>query len=106
MENTALAIALNKDLQLALAENISLGELKERLAAYINHLINQDFQQLVMLLYRIDVSENKLRGLLNDKPNEDAGKMIAELIIERQLQKIKIRQAFKSNERDSSEERW
>jgi len=106
MENTALAIALNKDLQLALAENISLGELKERLAAYINHLINQDFQQLVMLLYRIDVSENKLRGLLNDKPNEDAGKMIAELIIERQLQKIKTRQAFKSNERDSSEERW
>ena len=106
MENTALAIALNKDLQLELAENISLGELKEKLAAYINHLINQDFQQLVMLLYRIDVSENKLRGLLNNKPTEDAGKMIAELIIERQLQKIKTRQAFKSNERDSSEERW
>ncbi|MBS1669378.1 MAG: hypothetical protein JST58_18550 [Bacteroidetes bacterium] len=106
MENAALAIALNKDLQLELAEDISFGELKERLADYINHLINQDFQQLVMLLYRIDVSENKLRGLLNDKPNEDAGKMIAELIIERQLQKIKTRQAFKSNEKDSSEERW
>ena len=106
MENTALAIALNKDLQLALAEDISLEEMKERLAGYINHLIDRDFQHLVLILYRIDVSEKKLRGLLNENPTSDAGSMIADLIIERQLQKIKTRQAFKSNEKDSSEERW
>jgi hypothetical protein len=106
MENTELALALNKDLQIALAENISLEELKERLAEYINHLIDQDFQHLVLLLYRIDVSEKKLRGLLNQQPTADAGRMIADLIIERQLQKIKTRQEFKTNEKDSSEERW
>jgi hypothetical protein len=37
----------------------------------------------VQLLYRIDVSEEKLKYILQLNPNEDAAKLIAAVIIER-----------------------
>ena len=49
----------------------------------INELIKNDFSRLVQILYRIDVSEAKLKNILNANPNEDAGKLIAQVIIER-----------------------
>ena len=52
-------------------------------------MILTNFESLVQLLYRIDVSEMKLKSILKEQPNEDAGKIIALLIIERQIKKIK-----------------
>jgi len=107
MENEELIIALNTDLQIELATKISFEEIKEKLAAYINHLINHDFQQLVMILYRVDVNERKLMALLKENQNEHAGRIIAELIIERQLQKIKTRKEHSKKQDDfNSEEKW
>ncbi len=74
-----------------LPEKLSLNELHIQLAKYINHLIQVNFEKLLTLLYRIDVSESKLKELLQEHPGEDAGKIIASLIIERQMQKIKLR---------------
>ena len=53
------------------------------LIAYINECIKHDFNKLVQLLYRIDVSEEKLKSILQLNPNEDAAKLIAAVIIER-----------------------
>jgi hypothetical protein len=53
------------------------------LIAYINDCIQHDFNKLVQLLYRIDVSEAKLKYILQLNPNEDAAKLIAAVIIER-----------------------
>ena len=108
MDNEGLLIIeLKKDLQIELAEKISLEEIKEKLTAHINYLITNRFEELATLLYKIDVDENKLRKMLHENTNEDAGNLIANLIIERQLQKIKTRKEFsgKKNENDA-EERW
>jgi len=53
------------------------------LIAYINDYIQHDFNKLVQLLYRIDVSEEKLKYILQLNPNEDAAKLIAAVIVER-----------------------
>jgi hypothetical protein len=53
------------------------------LIAYINDCIQHDFNKLVQLLYRIDVSEEKLKYILQLNPNEDAAKLIAAVILER-----------------------
>jgi len=53
------------------------------LIAYINDCIQNDFNKLVQLLYRIDVSESKLKTILQSNPNEDAAKLIATVIVER-----------------------
>lgn len=79
----------------------------EELSAYINELILHDFERLVSLLYRIDVDEKKLQLLLAKLPKNNAADTIATLIIERQLQKIKSRKAFRKEETDGSdEEKW
>ena len=43
-------------LQIELPQNISFDEIKAQLADHINDLIRDDFQKLVGILYRIDVS--------------------------------------------------
>ncbi|MCW3093788.1 MAG: hypothetical protein JWP81_4857 [Ferruginibacter sp.] len=107
MENSELVKEINKDMAMVLPGAISLDELQAQLATYINQLIQTDFQKLIMLLYRIDVSEPKLKTILHQQPQEDAGKIIATLIIERQLQKIKTRQQFgRRDDHFTEEEKW
>jgi hypothetical protein len=107
MENTELIKLLNTELSLTLEERASYAELHSQLASYLNELIKSDFDKLITYLYRIDVNEQKLKSLLQQNPGEDAGNIIATLIIERQQQKIKTRQQFKQpgNEFDE-EEKW
>jgi hypothetical protein len=107
MDNVALLQSLNKDLAITLPEKLSLNELQIQLAAHINHLIKNDFEKLVSYLYRVDVNEHKLKLLLQQYPGEDAGNIIALLIIERQQQKIKTRQQFSQRDNDiNEEEKW
>lgn len=81
-------------------------ELFEQLTAYINQLITKDFNRLITLLYRLDVPEAKLRYYLHQNKGEEAAKLIAQLIIQRQMEKIKARKAFKPNNDIPEEERW
>lgn len=72
----------------------------------INDLIKNDFSKLVQILYRIDVSEAKLKNILNTHPNEDAGKLIAQVIAERLAATKKTRESFTSlSQIDDTEER-
>jgi hypothetical protein len=87
-------------------QSYTLQELKELLAKHVNQLLQTNFEQLVNLLYRIDVSEKNLKALLAQNPKQDAGDIIAVLIIERQLQKIKSRQQFKTDADFEGEEKW
>lgn len=80
---------------------------KDELTNRINELLNSDFQRLISVLYRMDVNESKLRQLLNENPNTDASLLIANLMIERQIQKIKSRREFKQRDNDIDEnEKW
>jgi hypothetical protein len=95
--------------------DLTVDELADLLADRINDMINRDFSTLVQLLYRIDVSESKLRQLLQGNTTTDAGRTIARLILERQWQKIETRRQYKvdksssddlSHSKESGEERW
>jgi hypothetical protein len=77
------------------------------LVAGINDMINTNFERLISLLYRIDVNEEKLKSLLRQNESEDAGKIIATLIINRQLDKIRSRKENKTTPDDIPEdEKW
>jgi len=80
--------------------------MKQMLINRINELLTTDFQKLVSILYRVDVSEAKLKLLLKENPGTDAGLIIAELMIERQAQKIKSRQEHRRDPTNSDEEAW
>ncbi|MFY8166367.1 MAG: hypothetical protein ACOVJ8_07230 [Sediminibacterium sp.] len=78
------------ELNLLALEKLSTAELEE----FINDCIKTDFSRLVQLLYRIDVSEQKLKTILQANPNEDAGKLIAAVIVERLAATKKARESF------------
>jgi len=101
-----LIAAIRGSLEVDLQEGLSMDELKEILTAYINPLISNNFHKLISILYRVDINESKLRKLLTDNPAQDAGMIIAELIIERQLQKIKTKKENKSNNTISEDDKW
>ena len=107
MTNPELIQTINTDLALALPEKISFDKMQHELSDYINQLIKTDFEKLVAILYRIDVNEEKLKTLLQQKPDEDAGNIIATLIIESQEQKIKFLKQFSQKEIGfDEEEKW
>jgi hypothetical protein len=97
---------LKKELQIDLAEKISFEEIQKKLEANINFLITHDFEKLISLLYRIDVNEAKLKNILKENKDQDASKLIAGLIIERQLQKIKTRSEFSQKKNDNDDGKW
>jgi len=78
----------------------------EQMAQFINELIDKDFSRLVQLLYRLDVSETKLRTVLLEHPTGDAGDMIAQLILERIAQTEKNKQLFRQEGDIPEDEKW
>ncbi len=102
-----LIVAVRKSMEVELPDNVSPDFLKETLSSHINFLIQSDFQKLVYLLYRIDISEIKLKQMLKVNAGIDAGKIIAGLIIERQMQKLKYRQqSGKPGDNIPEEDKW
>ena len=96
MAEKELIQGLNRQLDAAFDETLTDGELRVNLIERINHLIQKDFEKLVSILYRVDVNENKLKTLLKASAGTDAAVLIADLIIEREWQKVKIRNTFKN----------
>lgn len=86
--------------------HVRRNELRQELIEYVNNLLLHDFNKLVQLLYRIDVSEQKLKTVLSENPQTDAAVIITDLIIKRQEEKIKARQSFKPDADISEEEKW
>jgi N-acetylglucosamine kinase-like BadF-type ATPase len=107
MEHAELIRLLNNELTINFTEQLSYAALHSQLSAYVNQLIKNNFDKLIAYLYRIDVDEQKLKSLLQQNQNEDAGNIIAKLIIERQLQKIESRRLFSQGKGNcDEEEKW
>ena len=107
MKETELKIIaeLSQSFEVDLPSTRSLDDLKNVLAIEINHLIDHDFEKLIRILYRMDVSEKMLKQNLHEQ-KENAAEVIAGMMIERQLQKIRSRARFKDNDDIPENEKW
>lgn len=104
--NTDLVKDINQSLEISINPIVSPEELRDQLSLHINYLINHDFEKLVSLLYRIDVNEQRMRNLLEQQQGENAAGLIADLIIERQLQKIESRKRSAKDDAIPEDEKW
>jgi hypothetical protein len=105
-ENKSTFISeLSDKLEIDLPEKRSMEELKLLLSGYIDHLISSNPDKLVSILSRVDVSEKMLKANLQAQ-KENASSVMAQMIIERQLEKIKTRERFKSNDDIPENEKW
>ena len=72
-------------------------DLEKALVAYLNNLVNQDFNLLISILYRVDISEEKVVLALSENlEKETAGITLARLIIQRQKEKLYYRNLYKN----------
>jgi hypothetical protein len=88
---------IEKDLELSNSGTvfIKLDKLNMWLAGEIRILLDRDFNQLMNILYRIDVSEEKVKKAF---AADDPAFSIAGLIIERELKKVESRSKYSDPE--------
>ena len=65
--------------------------LRDWLIEQVSHLIDRQFDHLLRVLYLIDVNEQKVRRLIQENEGENAAAIISDLILERQVEKIRSR---------------
>lgn len=83
------------------------ADIREMLIERINDMIQSDFIGLTNFLYRVDVNEKQLRTLLQENKETFAAAIIADLVIDRQLQKKALREKFRSDKKDiPDDEKW
>jgi hypothetical protein len=102
---STLVSELSNKLEIDLPEKKSLEELKLFLSGYLDHLISNNPDKLVSILSRVDVSEKMLKANLQSR-EENASSIMAQMIIERQMEKIKTRERYRSNDDVAEDEKW
>lgn len=73
-----------------------LNEFRTYLASKLRQLLDKNYDLLIKTLYRIDVSETKLTELFSANNKDNIPAALADLIIERQLQKVHFRNLYKA----------
>ena len=106
MNTNELVQVVNTHINSRFPEEISYEDLQQKFSAFIDDLIKNDFSVLISLLYKVDVSENKLKQLLKEQSGEDASGIIAKLIIDRLIQKIESRKNFHSSTNVNEDDKW
>lgn len=92
---------INKDLDFAgiiQIKNIlekTYDKLVDELYPMIDHLSQKNPQLMFQLLYRVDISENKIKKTLEQNSNVDYIMLLTEMIIYREAQKVYLRSLFK-----------
>ena len=75
-------------------ERTAYEELMNQLIPAMNNLLVKNKQKLMQVLYKIDISEQKLSKAISKFPKVQLAEIIAHLVIEREMQKVITRKLF------------
>ncbi|MEQ8927693.1 MAG: hypothetical protein RLO81_17885 [Fulvivirga sp.] len=74
-----------------------MEDLRAALLQIVNYLLNNDFERFILAMYRIDISETKVKTVLATAAPENIASELTDLIIQRELQKVETRKKYSSN---------
>ena len=86
-------------------ETLSREQLKKHLSTFIADLLEHDFEKLCALLYRHDVSEEKFHHALQQGNVSDQAERVADLVIDRELEKVEMRKAYRKYKKDKQDKK-
>lgn len=72
-----------------------MEEFRIYLTEKMKNLLDNNYDLLINTLYRIDISERKLSALFSSKEKKSIPEKLADLIIERQIEKINFRKKYR-----------
>jgi hypothetical protein len=73
-------------------------ELFDQVEPHIKKLIEVNHSKFIGILYRIDLNDDQVRKAVNENSSEPFSEIITDLIIKRELQKVVIRNHYKSQQ--------
>ncbi|MCB0509501.1 MAG: hypothetical protein H6579_00590 [Chitinophagales bacterium] len=91
------SLQLREDLLFKIEDEEALLLLIEQL---VQELIDKDFERFLRLLYRIDLDENKVKEKIAASEPEKATRGIAEMILNREKEKVASRAQYKEESPD------
>ncbi|MCF8354772.1 MAG: hypothetical protein K9H48_09990 [Melioribacteraceae bacterium] len=97
-DNIKLIEKLENDFSIqtdSLPQKSDLEEIRSFLRLRVKQMMSGNYQRFLNNLYRIDISESKVSKVFADKTILDKPAAIADLIIERQLQRIKTQRLYR-----------
>lgn len=86
----------------SLSDKEKMQQFRNLLIARIEELAERNMEHLMWLLYRVDVNEKKLKEELQKHPQNEFASVMADAIIEREIQKAETRKKFANDEKDWS----
>ncbi|KAF0152163.1 MAG: hypothetical protein FD143_1260 [Ignavibacteria bacterium] len=91
---------LHKDFSLE-KENLpaidNLEVIRKHLVIKVKELMSRDYDRFLNSLYRIDVNEKKVREILHSKDRTTIPEQLADLIIDRQMMRVKTQLLYKQS---------
>lgn len=97
----ALASAFGADQEQPTAvDRLTIDDVRAFVAEHVARLLDENPGLLMSILYRIDVAEPKVRHVLESAPPGEIVERLTALIIERQLEKVRLRRRFSQREDD------
>lgn len=97
-DNIKLIEKLENDFSIqtdSLPQKSDLAEIRSFLRLRVKQMMSGNYQRFLNSLYRIDISESKVSKVFADKSIIDKPAAIADLIIERQLQRIRTQRLYR-----------
>ena len=85
------------DLSTPASQRPSLEDVRRFLMDRIGRLLNERPALLMSLLYRIDVDEADVRRVMTESPPGRPPADLADLVIERQLAKVRMRRRYRDD---------
>jgi len=95
VQNKELVLLLNQAFELEM-KDANWYQIREILTSEIIKLMLNSSEKLWNILYRIDVSESKVKSIFTHAAAHEIAPQIADLIMERMLQKAKSRIEYKN----------
>ncbi|HET6569807.1 MAG TPA: hypothetical protein VFG50_17710 [Rhodothermales bacterium] len=80
------------------AARLSMEEVRRYVVQQVSRLLNENPALLMSILYRVDVAETDVQNVLAYTRPSDIPAELADLLIHRQIQKIKIRRTYRGKE--------
>ena len=80
---------------LAQGHRLTLEDVRRFLIPKITTLLDRNPEMLMHILYRVDVAERDVKQVFGASSPKDIPTHLADLLIERQLLKLKIRRAYR-----------
>jgi hypothetical protein len=90
--------ALSDAFAVPVPASADLEAVRRFLAGKVAELLDRNPAMLMSILYRVDVAERDVKRALAEESPESMPRCLADLLIERQLQKLRLRRQYRADD--------